>query len=95
MSVKENPDRKKNISEDSDAAQSLNSLFSSIITNLKIPEYTDSNFNYENITDLIIKVILKFRNHPSILTIGEVCKERCTSSFSFSEVCKGAMLNIF
>lgn len=33
----------KIISEDSDAAQSLNSSFSSTVTNLKIREYTDSN----------------------------------------------------
>ena len=78
----------KIISEDNDVAQSLNSFFSSIVTYLKIPEYTDNNFNSENITDPIITIILKCRNHPSILTIGEPCKERSTSPFSFSEVCK-------
>ena len=35
----------KNISEDSGVAQSLNSFFLSIVTNLIIPEYTDNNSN--------------------------------------------------
>ena len=48
----------KIISEDSDVAQALNSFFSSIVTNLKISEYTDNNSNSENIADPI-KIILK------------------------------------
>ena len=48
----------KIISEDSDVAQALNSFFSSIVTNLKISEYTDNNSNSENIADQI-KIILK------------------------------------
>lgn len=46
------------ILEDSDVAQALNSFFSSIVTNLKISEYTDNNSNSENIADPI-KIILK------------------------------------
>ena len=40
----------KIISEDNDVAQSLNSFFSSIVTNVKILEYTCNNSNSENIT---------------------------------------------
>ena len=65
----------KIISEDIDVAQSLNSFFSSIVTNLKIPEYTDNNSNSENITGQIIKIILKYRNHPSILTMEKYTKK--------------------
>ena len=82
----------KIISEDSHVAQSLNFFFSSIVTNLKIPEYTDSDSSSENITDPIIKTILKYRNHPSMLPIGEPCQERSTSPFSFSEVFKEEVL---
>ena len=39
----------KIISEDSDVAQSLNSFFTSIVTKLKIPEYTDKYPNSGNI----------------------------------------------
>ena len=66
----------------------MNSFFSSIVTNLKILEYTDNNATSENTTDGIIKIILKYRNHPSILTIGEVYKEKSSSPFSFLEVCE-------
>ena len=82
----------KIISEDSHVAQSLNFFFSSIVTNLKIPEYTDSDSSSENITDPIIKTILKYRNHPSMLPIEEPCQERSTSPFSFSEVFKEEVL---
>ena len=40
----------KIISEDNDVAQSLNSFFSSIVTNVKILEYNCNNSNSENIT---------------------------------------------
>ena len=39
----------KIISEDSDVSQSLNSFFTSIVTKLKIPEYTDKYPNSGNI----------------------------------------------
>ena len=35
---------------------------------------------------------MKYRNHPSIFTIGEVRKERSTGPLSFSEVCKQEIL---
>ena len=44
----------------------------------------------ENIQELVLKVIVKYRNHPRILTIGEVCKKN--SQFSFSYVDKDEML---
>ena len=50
------------------------------------------NSKSENITEPIIKIILKYTNHLSILTIREVCKERFASPFSFSEVCKEEIL---
>ena len=43
------------ISEDSDVAQTLNSFFSNIVANLKIPAYADSNSNLENVSDPIAK----------------------------------------
>ena len=61
----------KNISGDSGVVQSLNSFFLSIVTNLIIPEYTDNNSNSKYITHPIIKIILKYRPHPSILHPNE------------------------
>ena len=72
------------ISEDIKVAELLNSFFSNIVENLKIPGYRPHNDSqFENASDLILKVILIYRNHASILTIGEVCKSKQTSSLYF------------
>ena len=74
------------ISEDSNVAQTLNSFFSNIATNLKIPAYVDINSNLESVSDPIIKSILKYRDHSSILAIGKVCKEKSDSPFLFTGI---------
>ena len=45
----------KIISEDIDGAETLNSFFSNIVINFKIPAYVDSNCNVENVGDPIAK----------------------------------------
>ena len=83
------------ISEESNVAQTLNSFFSNIVTNLKIPEYKDYDISFnENVSDPIIKLILKYKKHPSILTIGEVCKNKLNKQplFSFSKVTKNEIV---
>ena len=83
------------ISGDSKIAESLNSFFSSIVKNLKIPGYRPHNDSlFENVSEVILKVILKYRNHPSILTIGEVCKNKSNKQplFSFSQATKDEIL---
>ena len=65
---------------------------SSFLTNLKIPEYTDNNSKSENITEPIIKIILEYTDHLSILTIGEVCKESSSSPFPLLELYKEEIL---
>ena len=64
------------VSNDENTAQVLNTFFSNIVSSLNIPEYDTSDPISDNISDPIIKLIVKYRKHPSILTIGEVCKER-------------------
>ena len=68
------------------------SFLFNIVTNLKIPEYADYHQIANNISDPILKVIVRYRNHPSILTIEEVCKKSHKFSFSFSEVGKKDIL---
>ena len=75
-----------------DTAHVFNTFFSSIVTNLKIPEYADYDPVANNISDSILKVIVRYRNYPSILTIEEVCKKSHKSSFSFSQVRKKYIL---
>ena len=84
--IKEN----ESISNDENTAQVLNTFFSNIVGSLNIPEYDTSDPISDNISDPIIKLIVKYRKHPSILTIGEVCKERKKkhAAFSFSKVAK-------
>ena len=84
------------ISEDSKTAESLYYFFSNIVKSLKIPGYK-SNIDslFENVSDWILKVILKYRNHPSILTIREVCKNKSNKQplFSFSQGTRDKILN--
>ena len=72
----------------------MNTFFSNIVGSLNFPEYVINDPISDNISDPIIKLIVKYRKHPSILTIGEVCKERKRkhAAFSFSKV---AMEEIF
>ena len=58
----------------------LSDFFSNIITNLGIPQYIEGEPVSQNIDDPLMKAIIKYRLHPSIIAI----KEKCVSSFSFS-----------
>ena len=66
-----------------DTAHGLNTSFSNMVTNLIIPEYTDYDHSVNNISDTILHLIVKYKNHPSILTTGEVCKK--SQDFPFRE----------
>ena len=83
------------ISEDCKIAESLNSFFSNIVKNLKIPGCKPHNDSlFENVSDPILKVILKCRDHPSILTTGEVCKNKSKKQplFSLSQATRDEIL---
>ena len=80
------------VTTEQDTADVLNTFFFNIVTNLKIPEYADYDPITNNISDPILKVIVKYRNHSSILTIKEVCKKSHKFSFSFSQVEKKDIL---
>ena len=38
---------------------------------MKIPEYENLNCNFGNVKDPVLKAILKYKNHPSIIAIKE------------------------
>ena len=80
------------VATEQDTANVLNTFFSNIVTNLKISEYTDYDSIANNISDPILKVIVRYRNHPSILTLEEVCEKSHKFSFSFSQVGKKDIL---
>ena len=68
----------------------MNTFFSNIAGSLNTPEYVTNNPISDNISDPIIKLIVKYRKYPCILTIGEVCNERKKkhAAFSFLKVAK-------
>ena len=68
-----------------DTAHVLNIFFSNIVANFKIPEYADYDPVANNISDPILKLIVRYRNHRIILTIGEVYNNLQKLSFSFSQ----------
>ena len=57
------------IDSKSKAAEVLNEFFSNIIKNLKIPEYENLNRNFEKVKDPVLKAILKYKKHLSIIAI--------------------------
>ena len=80
------------VESDINTAQILNTSFSNIVSNLKIAEYATCDPISDNINDPVIKSIVKCRNHPSILRIGELCNKKQCSLSSFSNADKGEIL---
>ena len=73
------------VKTDLETAEVLNNFFSNIIQNLDLPRYSNNEPLLSNSNDATtLKVILKYRNHPSIISIQNKCKDK--GSFSFNEV---------
>ena len=59
----------------------------------KIPEYKPHNDSLlENVSDPILTVILKCRNHRSLLIIGAVCKNKSNKQPLFSQATRDEIL---
>ena len=71
------------INSKSNTAEVLNKFFSNIVKNLKILKYEKLSRNFEQVKDPVLKAILKYKNHSSIITIKEKSKN---SKFTFHEV---------
>ena len=68
---------------DNNAVQTQTTFFYSILRKLKIAEYANCDAISGNIKDSFIKPVEKYRNHISILKIGEVCNRQRESIFPF------------
>ena len=68
------------------SAKVLNTFFFNIVSNLNIAEYLNCEPLANNISDPVLKCVVKHGNHPSILVIGEVCNIHPRLSFSFSKI---------
>ena len=78
---------------DYNAAKVLNTFFSDIVSNLNIAEYSNCEPLANNISDPVLKCLVKYRNHPIILAIGEVCKKHPRLQFSFSKINREKILS--
>ena len=72
----------KNLKNDKETAKVLNNLFS-IIQNLKIPQYKEQAPISASISDPVMRAIVKYRAHPSIITTKENCNSSTRFNFSF------------
>ena len=78
------------LTQDNSVAKVLNNLFSNIVKTLGILDYMRSHSLATEVNDLTLKAIMKYRNHASVLTILDICKNN--SIFTFSHVTKEEVL---
>ena len=71
-------------------AKVLNAFFSNIVQNLDIQQYNVDDPICENINDPLLKAIVRYPNHPSIVAIKKFCNPK--SHFSFENVQKEEIL---
>ena len=71
---------------DYNTANILNTFFSDIVSKLNIAEYSNCEPLANNISDPVLKCVVKYRNHPIMLAIGEVCKKHQRLPFPFSKI---------
>ena len=67
-------DNDKSVKNNDGTARVFNTFFSNI-GNIKILDYNNCDILTRNIQEPVLKAIVKYRNHPSIVTIGEICKK--------------------
>ena len=75
----------KIIKSDKETAKVFNEFFSDVVTNLNIPQINHIDQTPENISDLVIKDIVKYKAHPSITAIEESCFSKSNFNISFVE----------
>ena len=54
---------------------STNNFYAVIVGNLKISDYSNCDPLTEGIAEPALKAIVKYRNQPNIVTLGEICKK--------------------
>ena len=78
---------------DDNTAKVLNTCFSNIVYNLKIEGYSNCDNLANNVRHPVLKCIVKYWNHPSILAIGEVYNKNRRLPFSFSKIKRDEILS--
>ena len=86
-------EKEKIIVGDNNTAEVLNTFFPNIVSNLKIEGYSSCDPLVNNIRDPVFKYTVKYRNHPSILAIGEVYNKKGRLPLSFSKTQRDKILS--
>ena len=73
----------KILKNDKETAKVLNNFFSTIIQNMKIPQYKEQDPISAPIRDPVMRAVVKYRAYPSIIAIKENCNSSTPSNFSF------------
>ena len=68
-----------------ETAKVLNNFFSTIIQNLKIPQYKEQYPISASISDPAMRTNVKYRAHPSIIATKENCNSSTRLNFSFAD----------
>ena len=63
----------------------MNEFFANVVTNLNIPQFNQTDRTSENISDPVIKAIVKYWAHPSIIAIKENRTSKSNFNSSFVE----------
>ena len=83
----------KLVSYNTEVANCLTNFFSNIIKNVEIPKDEVKDNFHQNIESPTLKAVLKYRNHPSIVSLTHSFYQ--ASSFSFSCIQKKNKKNKF
>ena len=73
------------IDNDQKISTIFNDFFSTVVSNLNIPQYEDPSISLDGINDPLEMIREKYKNHPSILAIRE---KQFDTSFSFEFITK-------
>ena len=73
----------KMLRSESETEETLKNFFFNIEKKLNIPKFNSSNSVTKNIKNSVFKAILKYKNHPDILSIQKYSKKK---TFHFEEM---------
>ena len=79
-------DKEQIILTDYNTTKVLNTFFSNIVSNLNMAEYSDCEAPGTNVNGPVLKSVVKFRSHPSMRAIGELCNKHPRLPFYFSGI---------
>ena len=71
-------------------AETFNNFFTSAVWNLNIPSFVDPSVEVDHIKSPILRIIEKYKNHPSAVTINK--QKKLNKQFSFEYIPKEILI---